>query len=464
MLPLNYQDGFSIPSDITGYTPVPVSYATGSNTPIIGDGTGTRGSPCYALQHQLPDIASVAPGWILPSTEAYPPPPLVTNLDADEAKFRAHINMSHILPDDPIRNYGRPGTSHLHEFFGNANTNAFSTFASLRNRANRRALARQSATTGSGGPYNATAYWVPAMLKGNRVVKAGAISLYYTANPARRSLKSQQLPRGLRYVTGFDMDDPLGLLRIAERDAANTAAGHNRYSLGGNGFDGWAMEDPTLSEVIPTSTGQTFNPSIVNPDGSNPWPDAYPGCWLKATINGPSAYDGHNLWSPGGYKHVYHGLQDNDTGQVIMPQGAIWIPALVLFIYYQHQGPEDYMQWTLSSDDHASMVATQQAGHSVIIPPGGSYHTDWIGAWDDKVFGQPGWQGQCVGTFDGAIMHTCGSGAFRGDGTRLLDGGDAPDGSRKPQVGTEALDTNNPDDLFPVPDSFAGPFTLNAAP
>jgi hypothetical protein len=45
-----------------------------------------------------------------------------------EAKFRTFADFSHYAPDDPIRNFGAPGTSHLHCFFGNGTTNAYSTY------------------------------------------------------------------------------------------------------------------------------------------------------------------------------------------------------------------------------------------------------------------------------------------------------------------------------------------------
>jgi hypothetical protein len=70
-----------------------------------------------------------------------------------EAKFRTHADFTHYAPDDPIRNFGAPGASHLHCFFANPTTNAYSTYKSLRNRALKsRAI---------GSDVNGTAYWFP---------------------------------------------------------------------------------------------------------------------------------------------------------------------------------------------------------------------------------------------------------------------------------------------------------------
>lgn len=46
-------------------------------------------------------------------------------------QFVVRCGYSHSLPDDPIVFPGQQGASHLHDFFGNTATDAFSTQASL---------------------------------------------------------------------------------------------------------------------------------------------------------------------------------------------------------------------------------------------------------------------------------------------------------------------------------------------
>jgi hypothetical protein len=95
-----------------------------------------------------------------------------------EAKFRTGVDFSHYAPDDPIRNFGAPGTSHLHCFFGNGSTNAFSTYKALRKRA--------LTSTAMGTDINGTGYWYPCIVVPNRdgdgvayVVKPDFIVVYY---------------------------------------------------------------------------------------------------------------------------------------------------------------------------------------------------------------------------------------------------------------------------------------------
>lgn len=75
--------------------------------------------------------------------------------------------VSHSLRDDPIVYPGRPGASHLHDFFGNRSTNAMSTWTSM--------VADSSLC---GDPRDTGGYWSPALYEdGVRVNPAGASSL-----------------------------------------------------------------------------------------------------------------------------------------------------------------------------------------------------------------------------------------------------------------------------------------------
>jgi hypothetical protein len=47
------------------------------------------------------------------------------------ARFHIECDFHHLKRDDPIAHHGHPGMSHLHEFFGNTSTNAYSTWLSL---------------------------------------------------------------------------------------------------------------------------------------------------------------------------------------------------------------------------------------------------------------------------------------------------------------------------------------------
>jgi chitodextrinase len=74
--------------------------------------------------------------------------------------------VSHSLPDDPIVYPGVAGASHLHDFFGNQATNAFSTYSFM-----------TSATTLCREPGDTGGYWAPSLYKnGVKVVPGGIFS------------------------------------------------------------------------------------------------------------------------------------------------------------------------------------------------------------------------------------------------------------------------------------------------
>ena len=70
---------------------------------------------------------------------------------------------SHSLRDDPVVHPGHPGMSHLHDFFGNREVNADSTYESM-----------VAAETSCTDPDDTAGYWVPALYRnGVRVLPQG---------------------------------------------------------------------------------------------------------------------------------------------------------------------------------------------------------------------------------------------------------------------------------------------------
>jgi len=116
--------------------------------------------------------------------------------------FRFICTPSHEAKDDPIVFPGQPGRSHLHQFFGNSLADANSTYRSLR-------TSGESTCTNA---LNRSAYWMPAMLNGKGgVVRPDYVSIYYKRRPEsdpecqRMGKACVDLPRGLRFVFGYDM-------------------------------------------------------------------------------------------------------------------------------------------------------------------------------------------------------------------------------------------------------------------
>jgi hypothetical protein len=210
-----------------------------------------------------------------------------------ETKFRTGVDFSHYSPDDPIRNFGAPGTSHLHCFFGNGSTNAFSTYKTLRQRA--------ITSTAIGTDINGTGYWYPCVVVPNRdgdgvayVVKPDFIVVYYAGDGSTPTLaanaeKSTLLVPGLRYVFGYNMDDGgkptdadsgMGAWLKTVLDAANTAnaaagGSASRYSVKStngshpNSVD-YVCLGATVDSTVQASSTQASR-FLVRPDGGDPY-------------------------------------------------------------------------------------------------------------------------------------------------------------------------------------------------
>lgn len=268
--------------------------------------------------------------------------------------FRFICNPSHEAFDDPVVYPGQPGRSHLHQFFGNTKANASSTYASLR-------------TTGEStcnNPLNRSAYWMPAMMNGKgKVVRPDFISIYYKRRPAGdpecqiAAKGCVGLPRGLRYVWGFDMAKP----------QAGMATGY--FNCDGPGSVGGHFPDiPTAARGCPK------------------------GAQLGAIQNAPECWDGRNLDTPDHRSHM--AFIGYSTGHAKCPDTHPYlIPAFTMAAWYTTDDDldrsgswqPDRPTWHLSSDIMPGMP---------MMKPGTSLHADWFGAWDDGIMKM--WTDNCV--------------------------------------------------------------------
>lgn len=473
------QEGFVRPPDVPAYVAVTDTYASGTTPNVIGDGSNDRGGTMPVLALQPADIPSTAPGWIeaVSCDVEDPGGPCheVTDPPTEEAKFRTLADYSHVNYDDPIRNWGQPGTAHAHMFFGNTNTNFRSTYASLRTRANANAngTPKRAASTIAGGPLNGTAYWFPVIIKPNAfgdgkayAVKVDEAVVYYVENPASNALASSRIPRGLRYILGMNMDDPRDTIIKAKIAAANAQPGTSgRYAYIGNGFVGWQCRSSDKTTIIESVSGEHY-PAFKTAASADPWSgNCTAGMWLQAEFNAPACYDGRNLWSPGGYKHLRQRITDNvNTGSIIegCPNGWFKLPQLSITLWFKHQGFSDYGTWYASSDAMATAAAQAINPADPAMRPGESMHTDWLGGWDDTTFMK--WQDFCIGVSGGA-MHVCDSSLI--STTEALTGGfsgvNAPDSTRLPQVQQNPeFNTTSRSLMVQLPADPAGPVTTHA--
>lgn len=347
-------------------TPTPTPTPSPTSTDVTTSGGGMAMPTPTATTVVSPSLAGVAP--IASGVD------LTTNLwkawgtgqipesDGIEGAFRFICAPSHNAYDDPIIYPGQPGKSHLHTFFGNTKTDANSTYASLR-------------TTGDGTCNNAlnrSAYWVAAMMHPTgKVVMPDYISIYYKRSPPNSKYCAPPyaqtclaLPRGLRYVFGYNMTNP-------------------------------AKSDPTDMRWF-----NCDGPGAVSGHFAT-IKDAAAGCPTGARLGmlvvGPSCWNGKELDSPDHRSHMAYPAQNGDGQSVCPPTHPYMLPFFETASWYMNDGTA--AQWKLSSD-----IAMGTAG-------GVTAHADWWGAWEDSV--KDAWTANCI---EKAL--NCNSGDL-GDGTMM---------------------------------------------
>ena len=289
--------------------------------------------------------------------------------------FRFICTPGQLLKDDPVVYPGQAGRSHLHQFFGNTAANAHSTYASLR-------------TTGDStcnNMLNRSAYWIPAMMNGKgKVVRPDYVSIYYkrrlSSDPEcfRQALKGcRSLPRGLRYVFGYNMATEQGGGFYFNCDAPD-AGGHF--------------------------------PDIVTAAKRCPV-----GSRLGVVIGAPDCWDGKNLDSPDHRSHMAYPSYGSWGYQKCPDTHPYVIPSFTLGAWYTTDADLDRSgawdpskpTWTLSSDTMAGMAPKR---------PGTTMHADWFGAWDDNVMQT--WTANCIDK----LLNCSGGDLGNGKQLRMFDG------------------------------------------
>jgi hypothetical protein len=435
-----------------------------ASTTISSLGTGTGGTGTYNLNNSMTvssEAMTASNGNFCANTAHN------GNTFCGEAKFRTQADFSHMLPDDPIRNYGQPGQSHLHCFFGGGSTNAYSTYKTLRNHG--------LTSYAAGSDANATGYWHPCIEVlnpygdgKNFAMKDDFITIYYSNIPADGE-GSAFIPTGLRYVFGFDMDAASPSFGTggqyawlqAYLDTANTTIGHTRYQLTSpsTGLMSTSPRWLCIGATAVTGADTHFEPSsskyLAMGDGSDPFGGTCSsGAGFFLRIDGAECYDGTNLWSPGGYKHFIPAIWDNDFSSFVCPTNYYHLPKLTLEISFNQQGPSDYTRWVLSSD------LSYRSAHGLTatsVPNGSTFHTDWDDGWDQVV--RRIWETNCIGSQHN-VSHTCNSSTI--SSTQLLMGAQNTSGVvRSPVVDTTALPHVNETDAgwMLIPPAWSGGMT-----
>jgi hypothetical protein len=215
------------------------------------------------------------------------------NGSVGDGQFRVACEYSHFAYDDPIIHPGQPGASHLHMFFGNTRTNAFSTTDSLVN---------SGGGSCNGFELNRSGYWTPALLDGRgNVVVPERIILYYKS---KRMNEVEAMPQGLKMVVG-NMD--------AESFQVSQFLS---WSCGTSGFS-------------------RAKSNRIQPCGS--------GEYLTASISFPQCWDGR-LDSPDHRSHMYMVAPE----QPCPGSHPRRLPQISILLYFPSSSSVD--GWHLSSD------------------------------------------------------------------------------------------------------------------
>jgi hypothetical protein len=106
------------------------------------------------------------------------------------ARFHVECPFVRHRTDDPIVFPREPGASHLHAFFGNRSTDAFSTYRSLRR-----------AGTTCGLKADKGAYWVPAVYENGELRRASDWDFYYRGETEPLGA-IRAFPKGLKIIAG----------------------------------------------------------------------------------------------------------------------------------------------------------------------------------------------------------------------------------------------------------------------
>ncbi len=240
-------------------------------------------------------------------------------------QFRLACQYSHFAKDDPILAPGQPGQSHLHMFFGNTETDAFTTEQSL---------------IGSGGgtcqgfELNRSAYWTPALLdgKGNAIVPDFIIIYYKT----RRTDSVISMPQGLQMVAGNTTKETFETSQKL------------LWSCGGSG------QQYNETNQIPDCNGDIVNAAVQ-----------FPNCW-----------DGKNLETDENQSHLIY-VNDNEACPDSHPEA---LPQITILLYFP--GTDSVDGWHLASDRTGGFNGLP--GGSLHADWWGGWNIEMIDLWTEK--------------------------------------------------------------------------------
>jgi hypothetical protein len=162
---------------------------------------------------------------------------------------------SHTLADDPMVHPGQPGMSHLHDFWGNASTNANSTLASQENVANtgpaatyngfyvKNGTSCASPSFGGGTSGDTGSYWAPVVYAdGQQITPTAEAEFYYRAKPMTGT-DFQPIPNDARLIVGSHLATSL-------TDNAGISQGDLYWECDGNSSTHYTTPPTSCTSIL----------------------------------------------------------------------------------------------------------------------------------------------------------------------------------------------------------------------
>jgi hypothetical protein len=206
--------------------------------------------------------------------------------------FQIKCRPSHTAPDDPIVAPRQRGAAHLHEFFGNVSTDAFTTTATL-----------TSHGTTCADPADKAAYWAPTLYNRGARVEPSLMIAYYRTGQLRNPASIRPYPLGLRMIAG----------------------------------DGHAMKPQPTMVTDWACDG-------AGPNGTSEPPRTCPNGVLRLRVIFPNCWDGKRLDTADHKSHMAYSYR---TMRQCPASHPVALPTLKMHLRYHVSGPLDRL--TLSS-------------------------------------------------------------------------------------------------------------------
>ncbi len=291
-------------------------------------------------------------------------------------QFRTSCEFSHFGYDDPIVSPNQPGAAHLHMFWGNTDTNAYSTYDTLLN---------SGSGTCQGQELNRTGYWAPAMFDASGDVRIPERIIVYYKGYGLAKGRSEVYPPGAAMVT----DNQVHTTSWNEGGTAGPSTGEASFMCSNQ----WRGDRTDQSETIPNCDGDKYFIEYGVTDDPHRTIEMhvkFPNCWNREDPADPGNW---GLARVGGW--FYSECEERAT-----------TPNIEYIIVYPLEVGETTEGWYLSSD------VDSETGE-IKADRGTSVHADWWGGWHPEV--NQMWIDNCV-NFSNDEPSGCGMGYLTNNG------------------------------------------------